>query len=293
MKLASGIAGIDLSAALLPLLYETSPPSFLTHGMSLRRSQFEGMPVRTLTPTNPSGKYVVAVHGGSFVAEPLIVHWIEYTRIARRTDATVTVPIYPLTTNPANPCLSPGNGGTAAQVVPMIADLISSVIAEHGSQNVSLAGDSAGGNIALAAAQLLVRRGDPTPSRMVLISPELDPLLSNPAIDDIYDPLLSKQTLLDAGRLWQGNLDPNDPLFAPLYGSLGGLPPTTVYSGSRDLLSADVLVLQKRALAENANIDFVLRSGEVHGWPTLFFLPEAIATQPQIYQQLGLVDQSG
>ena len=32
---------------------------------------------------------------------------------------------------------------------------------------------------------------------------------------------------------WAGDLDLTDPLASPLYGSLAGLPPTAVYSGSR------------------------------------------------------------
>ena len=98
--------------------------------------------------------------------------------MARDTGATVIVPIYPLVPQ----------GGTAGTVVPAMADLISSQIDQHGAENVSVYGDSAGGNIALAAVQELVRRGDPVPSHMVLISPALDLTLSNPAIQFVDDP---------------------------------------------------------------------------------------------------------
>ncbi len=60
------------------------------------------------------------------------------------------VPIYPLAPQ-----------GTAATVVPAMADLISSQIDQHGAENVSVYGDSSGGTIGLAAVQELVRRGDP------------------------------------------------------------------------------------------------------------------------------------
>ena len=55
--------------------------------------------------------------------------------MARNTGATVIVPIYPLAPQ-----------GTAATVVPAMADLISSQIDQHGAENVSVYGDSAGGN---------------------------------------------------------------------------------------------------------------------------------------------------
>ena len=104
--------------------------------------------------------------------------------MARNTGATVIVPIYPLAPQ-----------GTAATVVPAMADLISSEIDQHGAENVSVYGDSAGGDIALAAVQELVRRGDPVPSHLVLISPALDLTLSNPAIQFIDDPILNPQVL--------------------------------------------------------------------------------------------------
>jgi triacylglycerol lipase len=78
-------------------------------------------------------------------------------------------------------------------------------------------------------------------------------------------------------------------LVSPLYGSLAGLPPTAVYAGSIDVVGPDVLLLQDKALATpGADFTFVLREGELHAWPSLWFLPEAQAVRPDIYQQLGI-----
>ena len=82
------------------------------------------------------------------------------------------------------------------------------------------------------------------------------------------------------GRLWAGDIDPADPRVSPLYGSLAGLPPTAVYSGSLDLLSPQVLRLRERALAEDVDMKFVLRKGLFHDWA---------AVRPDIYRQLGIV----
>ena len=87
-------------------------------------------------PRVTSGKDVVAVHGGAFVVHPNIFNWLDYAAMARNTGATVIVPIYPLVPQ-----------GTAGTVVPAMADLISSQIDQHGAENVSVYGDSAGGTI--------------------------------------------------------------------------------------------------------------------------------------------------
>jgi acetyl esterase/lipase len=278
------VLGIDLGTQIAPLIAVARPPFFTRRGLSVQRGEFAGEPVFTIAAGNPSGKYVVALHGGAYVVQPTINHWLAYAAIARDTDATVVVPIYPLATTPA---------GRADTVVPAIADLIAAQIARHGPANVSVYGDSAGGGMALAAVQLLVSRGAPTPSHMVLISPWLDVTMSNPAIASIDDPVLSPMVLKDAGSRWAGDLDPTHPLVSPLYGALTGLPPTAVYSGSLDVLCPDVLVLQNKALALGDAADtftFVLRNGQMHDWAMggLPLSPETVAVQPDIYAQLGL-----
>ena len=272
--------GLDYETHVAPLIVSDSPPWFTTLGLNVQRSEFDGMPVYTISSPNPSGKYVVAIHGGSYVLQPnTFVHWLDYAAMARDTGATVVVPIYPLATTPE---------GRAGTVVPAMADLISSEIDQHGAENVSVYGDSAGGGLALAAVQELVRRGDPVPSHMVLISPWLDVTLSNPAIQRSTTHYLNASLLRKDGQLWAGDLDLTDPRVSPLYGSLAGLPPTAVYAGSLETLAPDVLVLQDNALAQGADITFVLRKGELHDWPALWFLPEAQAVLPDIYRQLGV-----
>jgi acetyl esterase/lipase len=276
--------GVDLTIPITGLLQSDRPPWITTLGLKVQRSEFEGMPVWALqSPGSSSEETVVAVHGGALVLHPVIFNWLTYARIARDTGATVIVPIYPLVQQ----------GGTAGTVVPAIADLISAQVDQHGAENVSVLGDSAGGNIALAAVQEMVRRGDPVPSRMVLSSPALDATLSNPAIQFVDDPVLSGRptllALLKGAPLWADGLDLTDPLVSPLYGSLAGLPPSAVYAGSNDVVAPDVLLLQDKALATpGADFTFILRKGEFHDWAVVTLLPETQAILPDIYHQLGI-----
>ena len=277
VRVVMDVLRLDFVTDVGPLISSANPPWFTTLGLNVRRSEFEGMPVWTLEPPNPSGKYVVGIHGGAYVVESSLFEWIGYASWARDTGATVIMPIYPLAPQ-----------GTAGTVVPVIAHLISYEIDQQGAENVSVAGGSAGGGIALTAVQELVRRGDPVPSHMVLLSPALDLTFSNPAIPFVDDPILT-DTTLRRGQQWAGDLALYDPLVSPLYGSLAGLPPTAIYSGNLDLLSPDVLVLQDKALATpGSDFTFILRNGELHGWAGVFWLPEARAAKPDIYRQLGI-----
>lgn len=237
-----------------------------------------GWPVwmlRSRSPRRPA-RQIVYLHGGAYIGEISGSQYRWCADVVRRTGATAIVPIYPLAPR-----------GTAAAIVSMMADLVDAVVAEHGTGAVAVAGDSAGGGLALATVQELVSRGVQPPARLVLISPWLDVTISDPASAVIDDPLLGAVGLRACGRLWAGALDPAHPRVSPLFGSLAGLPHTDVYAGSLDVLCPDTARLQQRARDEGADITVVLREGLIHTWPMFLFLPEARAARPELHRALA------
>ncbi|WP_194163727.1 alpha/beta hydrolase [Mycolicibacterium sp. P1-5] len=265
------------TSAQIPFFTDGKPDFFLLSGIKAEQTDYEGMAVWTLTPQNPSGQYVVGIHGGSFIGQISIFHWWTYTDMARNTGATIVVPLYTLAPL-----------GNAATDIPVMADFISAQITAHGSDNVSVIGDSAGGNIALAALQEIVKRNGTQPHRLVLMAPALD--LSDTFPNPVDDPLLGNPHDAHDNNLlqWVGDLDPTDPIVSPIFGSLGGLPPTTVYSSSRDLLTQQALRLRDKATATGADFTFVLREGQFHDWTIFAPLPDAFRERPGIYQALGI-----
>jgi len=288
IKDVTGLFGIDFSFQLIPALSKlpiigglftsATPPKLLPWllGETVTQSTYDGMNVVQIAPAHPSGKYVIALHGGGFVLQPSTLHWLVYPLMAYQTGATIEVPIYPLVQQ----------GGTAGTVVPEVAGLTSLLIAEHGASNVSLFGDSAGATIALAATQYMVAHNETVAASMVLLSPVLDARLTNPNIAFVHDPFLNLGPGQQVLREWAGNLPLTDPLVSPLFGSLKGLPPTYVYSGSQEILGPDVLVLSQEAATQGARISFVLRTGEIHDWVLLTV--DGPRYWPQMYQELGI-----
>ncbi len=263
------LLGIGLSNTpprLLPLLL----------GETVQHTTYNGMQVVQITPAHPTGSYVVAIHGGAFVFAPSIFHWLDYTVMAYQTGATIEVPIYPLLQQ----------GGTAGTVVPNMANFINMEVAAHGPAHVSVTGDSAGGNLALAATEYMVAHGDPVPSSMVLLSPWLDVGMTNPNIALVQDPLIPVGLGQVIGREWAAGLPMTNPEVNPLYGNLSGLPTTYVYSGNLDSLAPDTLVLQQEAATAGAPINFVLANGQIHDW--IILTPDGPQYWPQIDQELGL-----
>lgn len=262
----------------IPFFTDGVPPFFLTPGLDVERTEFDGMKVWSLTPRrDQTDQIVVALHGGAYVATASIFHWWTYADMARDTGATVVVPLQTLVPR----------GGTAATEVPRTADFLTEMIDAHGAHNVSVFGDSAGGGLALAAVQELNRRSAATPSRLVLLAPWLDVSMSDPRSAEIRDPLLDIPNLVRSGAKWAGSAGVTDPLASPLFGSLEGLPPTYVYSSSRDLLTVDTLRLRERVGAEGIpNVEFRLRAGLIHDWFTFPFLPDAHEDRAGVYSDL-------
>ena len=183
------------------LLVSNKPPAFLPLllGEHVTTTSYQGMQVVQIAPARPSGDYVVAIHGGAAAVPPLIFHWIDYSMIAYQTGATVEVPIYPLIQQ----------GGTGGVVVPKMAGLISSEVTAHGTDHVSVLGDSAGANIGMAAVEYEIVNNMPIPGAMVLLSPPVDTSWSNPAVLSIKGSWLPPApTLQKMSALWAGGLRP-------------------------------------------------------------------------------------
>jgi epsilon-lactone hydrolase len=106
-------------------------------------------------------------------------------------------------------------------------------------------GDSAGGGMALAVAEMLRDQGREQPARLVLISPWLDVTMTDPrqATIEPTDPTQSRPGLVEHGRLYAGDLNTTDYRVSPLHGDLHGLAPITVFAADRDILYTDAVTL--------------------------------------------------
>ena len=238
----------------------------------------EGWPLYTLAPAGgePTGA-LIYLHGGAWVNEVVVQHWRLAAQIAAEARLAVTVVIYPLVPF-----------GTAAEVVPGVASLVREARARYG-ESVSIGGDSAGGQIALSAAQLLLERDGVTLARTILIAPALDLSFANPRIPVVQpsDPWLGKPGSQVYIEHWRGELSVTDPLVSPLFGSLVGLGPVTMFSGTRDILNPDSHLLVEKARSAGLDLDFHEGDGLLHVYPLLPG-PEARAARALIVRQLAL-----
>jgi acetyl esterase/lipase len=137
-------------------------------------------------------------------------------------------------------------------------------------------GDSSGGGISLALAQLLREKRREQPRNVILLSPWLDASLSNPEIPafDKIDPFLGIEGLKYAAGIYVRDVDPKHYLVSPVYGSLKDLAPISLFVGTRDILLPDCRKLRDRAAAEGVALNYREYEAMLHDW-MLISLPES------------------
>jgi len=145
--------------------------------------------------------------------------------------------------------------------------------------DIVLAGDSAGGNLALATLLALrERQGTARPVAGVLaFSPWTDLTASgashreNAASDDMI-----ADTGVDVARIYAGDAPLDDPLLSPVFGDYSGAPPLLAFASTIEVLRDDSVRLIERARAAGVDATLVLEADMPHVWPILgSILPEA------------------
>ncbi|MFT4117390.1 alpha/beta fold hydrolase [Bradyrhizobium sp.] len=234
-------------------------PTRLGRGVDVTLTKMGGWPVYYTAPSSghEGRNYVMFLHGGGYINEIVPAHWRFVGRMTRDARVSCVVPIYPLA--PA---------ATAKDVVPATAELLRMLLEDAGRAKVTVVGNSAGAGLALAACQWLRDRGHRQPNRLVLISPAADASVGRPEQIEIAgrDPIQDIPGIVEAARLYAGELDVGHPFVSPLNGAFRSLAPMTIFAGTRDLLYPDSVDLAERARAAGVPVELHLRRGQPHNY---------------------------
>ena len=133
--------------------------------------------------------------------------------------------------------------------------------------NIAFAGDSAGGNLALAAMLALRERRLPPPVSAVLMSPWTDLAATGASYVSRAeaDPIHQRAMILALARNYLGGQgDPYDPLASPLYADLGGLPPLLIQVGDRETVLDDSVMFADMARAAGVDVNLEVWDGMIH-----------------------------
>ncbi len=145
-------------------------------------------------------------------------------------------------------------------------------------QQIALAGDSAGGGLAVAAMLALKEAGDDLPGAGVCLSPWFDlAMTGNSNKDKIQvDKILNPIDIENMAAHYLQQADPKTPTASPLYGDLTGLPPLLIHVGTDELLLDDSRRFADLARKAGVEVQLDIWEGMFHAWHlAVGILPEA------------------
>ena len=234
-------------------------PGYVKKEYNLSKYEVENRPVYVMKPKDgvTNDLVIMYVHGGSYVADLEKEHWKTCGDIINQLGCTIILPDYPLTPK-----------YNYKDTINMMESLYKKVIQQVEPSNFVVMGDSAGGGLALALVEKMGEENITMPSQTILISPWLDVRMNNPKIAEIEenDPMLNKSALKLAGENYAGKDGIDSYLVNPVDGPLDKLQNVSIFTGTYDILNADVAILKERAEKVGTNINVYETEQATHIW---------------------------
>ncbi|AOK55517.1 alpha/beta hydrolase [Burkholderia stagnalis] len=209
-------------------------------GMIRYRTQAGGVPAEVVAPKRgDSGGAILYLHGGAFCVGGPGTHRSVTTRLADESGLAVWAPDYRLAPEHPHP----------AALDDALAAYAALRAQGHAPSRIVVAGDSAGGALALALAIALRERGEPAPAGLLLISPVTDAALGGETLATRRgdDPMI-RRGWLEQGLRWYHGAGAATAR-GPLDTDLRGLPPMLIQAGDQEVLLSDSVRLANHALA--------------------------------------------
>jgi monoterpene epsilon-lactone hydrolase len=249
----------------------------LPPGVTLEKVDAGGIPAeRIVAPGAGSRRWIFYTHGGGWAQGITDSHRSFVAKLSQALGASGLLPDYRLT--PEHPFPAGLNDCVTAYRW-----LLSQGVA---ASQIAIAGESAGGNLALATTLSIRDSGDALPAVLVAISPATDMAMTGETFQTkaFVDPILGAGLPEDAFALYtnHGATDPRNPLVSPLYADVHGLPPTLLQVGTQEVLLSDSMRMADRLKAAGVETKLEIWPGMIHAFTGGFdeFFPESrLATQ--------------
>ncbi|TFI52059.1 alpha/beta hydrolase [Mastigocladus laminosus UU774] len=217
-----------------------------------------GIPASLIsTPQAAKDRVILYLHGGGFIAGSRISHRRLASDFSEATDATVLLIDYRLVPEHPYPAALEDTI-TAYEWLMNERDFSPS--------HIAIAGDSAGGNLALTTLLSLRNAGKPLPVAALLISPLTDMERTGQTHKTKADiDLMVLPQILEAGiNMYLPTANFRDPMVSPIYANLSGLPPMLIHVGNQEVLLDDSLRLARKAALDDVSVELKVWKGMIH-----------------------------
>ncbi len=213
---------------------------------------------------------ILYLHGGGYVAMSAVTHRSVTSRLAAWSNASLFALDYRLA--PEHPF--------PAALEDALAAYRALIAAGASPSRMALAGDSAGGGLALALLLALRDAHDPLPAAAVLFSPWTDLAATGASIvtNDTADALMFGSWVASQAQYYLADTPATNPLVSPMYADLTGLPPLFIQVGDSEVLLDDARRVAANASKAGVAATLQIWPGVPHGWQIFApVLPEARA----------------
>ena len=233
-------------------------PDHVKFPREMRQYRVGNMQVFHMEAQDDGKPIVLYIHGGAYYHNFEKLQWSAMAEWATATGCGIVAPNYPLLY-----CY------TARDAHPLMMQLYQQLIKQYPARRIIIMGDSAGGGFTLALAQELRNDSIELPKHLVLISPWVDVLGGDDALQE-HDTFLNAEVLRKVGADWAGEMNPRDPMISPHYGDMHSLPPTDLFTGTWEVFYTDIVKTydKMKAAGVDARLHVAEKMGHVYPlWP--------------------------
>ncbi len=216
-----------------------------------------GVPTAEITVDGIEPRHVVLYfHGGVYVMGDAFLAADLASQVGRRTDAKVISVDYRLA--PEHPYPAAVDDALEAYQALLDTDIAP--------WDIALAGESAGGALAVATLVNARDRGLPLPAAAFVMSPYADLTLAGTTMEtkSEVDPLMSRAGLQARIPDYTAGQDPALGLISPVFADLSGLPPLIIQAGSHEVLLDDAVRLARQAATADVEVTLDITPGVPH-----------------------------
>lgn len=246
-------------------------PTPVAEGVAVEPVEVNGHPCEYLRPEGAAeGKLIIYIHGGGWLFGSPRSHRVISSNLARASGVTVLSVQYRMA--PEYPAPAGHDDAFAAYEWALAQG--------YAPEDVAVAGDSAGGNMALSVAVRARDGGVGAPRALMLMSPALDLAGEGASHEENADaPLVDKNLMGLFNMLLLGERDRKSPEATPFYADMAGLPPTLIHVGTWEILRSDSETIAKRMLDAGVAVDLKIWDGMCHNHQLFApFLEEGMAS---------------
>ncbi|HCC4463385.1 TPA: alpha/beta hydrolase [Citrobacter freundii] len=226
--------------------------------------ELDAMAFRVISPRDSTGNLpcVIYYHGGCFVSGGFATHDNQLRQLAWYSGCRVIAVRYRLAPEHTFPAAH-NDAETGANIIWKYAQKLG-----VDRDNITLAGDSAGGHLALVTALRLKATRQWQPTQLMLIYPMLDATASFASYDhNGRDYIITRDTLLSGYEMYMPKTDPLHPEVSPLWRKdFNGLPPTHIITAEFDPLRDEGEALYQRFLKQGVECSCQRYLGVIHGF---------------------------